>query len=58
MNIAHISNHPWHLDIFMITAFAHGSAKSNNGELICKACSRMMDPLKVNSVLKRKPSLK
>ena len=58
MKIAHIFNHPGHLDIFMIIAFAHGSAKSNNGELSCKAYSTMTDPPKVNSVLKRMPSLK
>ena len=58
MKIAHISNHPGHLDIFMIIAFAHGSAKSNNGELSCKAYSTTTDPPKVNSVLKRMPSLK
>ena len=48
MKIAHISNHPWHLDIFMIIACAHGSAKSNNGELSWNAYSRMTDPPKVN----------
>ena len=58
MKIAHISNHPRRLDIFMIIAFAHGSAKSNNGELSCKAYSTMTDPPRVNSVLKRMPSLK
>ena len=58
MKIAHISNHPRHLDIFMIIAFAHGSAKSNNGELSCKAYSTMTDPPKVNSVLKKMLSLK
>ena len=58
MNFAHVSNHPWHLDIFMIIVFAHGSAKSNNGELSCKAYSRMADPPKVNSVFKQMPSLK
>ena len=58
MKIAHVSNHPWHLDIFMIMAFAHGSAKSNNGELSCNFYSRMTDPPKVNSVLKQMPSLK
>ena len=58
MKIAHISNHPRHLDIFMIIAFAHGSAKSNNGQLSCKAYPRMTDPPKVNSILKRMPRLK
>ena len=58
MKIAHVSNHPRHLDIFMIIACAHGSAKSNNGQLSCKAYSRMTDPPKVNSGLNQMPSLK